>query len=199
MLLDSNILIYAAQPEHAELRALIAEHAPAVSVISYIEVLGYHKLQEKDRARLEEFFHAAEEVFPLSDRVVQQAVGLRQQRRMSLGGWHSPSSMSAAPPFRGSPPTRSSTWMLWFPPPMTCPLQSSSSSGSDTFTGAISESLYSEAFRGPAHLLCEYAALKCSLAERSRDDREAYGQAKSAFVEEITRAAAGEQRTIGDH
>ena len=49
MLLDSNIIIYAAQPEHAALRQFIETHTPAVSVISYIEVLGYHKLTEDDR------------------------------------------------------------------------------------------------------------------------------------------------------
>jgi len=42
MLLDSNIIIYAAQAGHATLRQFIAEHTPAVSVISYIEALGYH-------------------------------------------------------------------------------------------------------------------------------------------------------------
>ena len=42
MLLDSNIIIYSAQPEHAQLRELIAENAPAVSALSYLEVLGYH-------------------------------------------------------------------------------------------------------------------------------------------------------------
>jgi predicted nucleic acid-binding protein len=84
MLLDSNILIYAAQPEHANLRQFIAEHAPAVSVISYIEVLGFHRLQESERGLLEQFFAVAE-VLPLSDAVVQRAVQLRQQRRMSLG------------------------------------------------------------------------------------------------------------------
>ena len=40
MLIDSNIIIYAAKSEHATLRAFIAEHTPAVSAISYIEVLG---------------------------------------------------------------------------------------------------------------------------------------------------------------
>jgi hypothetical protein len=44
MILDSNIIIYAAQREHQFLRDCIAEHAPAVSAISYVEVLGYHKL-----------------------------------------------------------------------------------------------------------------------------------------------------------
>jgi hypothetical protein len=48
MLLDSNIIIYAAQPEHITLRQFVADHAPAVSVISYIEVLGYHRLSEEE-------------------------------------------------------------------------------------------------------------------------------------------------------
>lgn len=84
MLLDSNIIIYAAQPMHAALRGFVAEHAPAASVISQIEVLGYHGLEEEDKARLENFF-AATELFPLSASVVQQAIRLRQDRRMSLG------------------------------------------------------------------------------------------------------------------
>ena len=44
MLLDSNVIIYAARPEYAALREFIEAEAPAVSVISRIEVLGYHKL-----------------------------------------------------------------------------------------------------------------------------------------------------------
>jgi len=84
MLLDSNIIIYAAQPDRADLRQFIAEYAPAVSVVSYIEVLGYHQLSEPEQQFLEQFFQAAQ-VLPLSDVVVQQAVKLRQQRKMSLG------------------------------------------------------------------------------------------------------------------
>ena len=84
MLLDSNIIIYAAQPEHAALRQFITEHAPVVSVISYVEVLGYHRLTAAERTLLEQFFKATE-ILPLSDNVIQQAIQLRQQRRMSLG------------------------------------------------------------------------------------------------------------------
>ena len=84
MLLDSNIIIYAAQPEHATLRQFIETHAPAVSVVSYIEVLGYHKLTEEDRQFLEQFFQTAERL-PLSEAVVQWAVKLRQRRKMNLG------------------------------------------------------------------------------------------------------------------
>lgn len=84
MLLDSNIIIYAAQPEHADLRAFIAEHAPAVSAISVVEVLGFHRLTKEDRVHFEEFFRASR-VLRVSDAVVEWAVGLRQTRRMSLG------------------------------------------------------------------------------------------------------------------
>jgi toxin FitB len=84
MLLDSNIIIYAAQPEHTALRQFITDHAPAVSVISYIEVLGYHRLSEEEHQFLERFFQAAE-VLSLSDAVVQWAIRLRQRRRMTLG------------------------------------------------------------------------------------------------------------------
>lgn len=48
MLLDSNIIIYAAKPEHGELRRFIAENEPSVSVVSFVEVVGYHRLRSAD-------------------------------------------------------------------------------------------------------------------------------------------------------
>jgi predicted nucleic acid-binding protein len=63
MLLDSNIIIYASQPEHAKLRQFIAKHAPAVSAVSFVEVLGYHKLATSQRRDFEQFF-AASTVLP---------------------------------------------------------------------------------------------------------------------------------------
>lgn len=59
MLLESNIIIYAAQPEHAELRRFIAAHSPAVSAVSYVEVLGYYRLTALDRAHFKDFFSTA--------------------------------------------------------------------------------------------------------------------------------------------
>lgn len=86
MLLDSNIVIYAArpEPEYETVRAFIEQHAPAVSAVSRVETLGYHRLTEQDQVFLEEFFAAAE-ILPISDAVIEEAVQLRQQRRMSLG------------------------------------------------------------------------------------------------------------------
>lgn len=84
MLLDSNVIIYAALPEHQALRDFIAEHSPRVSIISKIETLGYHDLQEVERRFLEAFFDAAEPI-PVTDAVVEVAIWLRQAKRMSLG------------------------------------------------------------------------------------------------------------------
>ncbi|HEY52464.1 MAG TPA: type II toxin-antitoxin system VapC family toxin [Caldilineae bacterium] len=84
MLLDSNIIIYAAKPEYGALRNFIAIHAPAVSAISAVEVLGYHRLTELERLYFEEFFAAAS-VLQLSEEVIEQAIKLRQIRKISLG------------------------------------------------------------------------------------------------------------------
>lgn len=84
MLLDSNIIIYASQPDYAQLREFIAEHNPLVSVVSYIEVLGYHRHPPEQLALYEAFFANAE-VLPISMAIVEVAVALRQQRRMTLG------------------------------------------------------------------------------------------------------------------
>ena len=84
MLIDSNIIIYATHPDHEDLRRLIEEQAPFVSAVSYVEVLGYHKLREQERTYLEIFFEEAR-VLPLSQEVLDQAVLLRQHRKMTLG------------------------------------------------------------------------------------------------------------------
>lgn len=84
MLLDSNIIIYSVQPAHAALRTFIATNSPAVSAISYVEVLGFHRLSVADRTAFERFFKIAP-ILPLDQRVLDHAVSLRQLRRMSLG------------------------------------------------------------------------------------------------------------------
>ena len=84
MLIDSNIIIYAAKAEYAMLRQFIAEQAPVVSAVSYVEVLGYHGLTEQERRHFEAFFSVAT-VLPLSKPVLEQAVKLRQLRKMLLG------------------------------------------------------------------------------------------------------------------
>ncbi len=52
MLLDSNILIYAADPGYDHLRQFIAKIEPVASVISKVEVLGYQKLSLRSELNL---------------------------------------------------------------------------------------------------------------------------------------------------
>lgn len=51
-LIDSNIIIYAARPANAVLRSWIEAESPAVSAISVVEVLGYHKLSIAEKTIL---------------------------------------------------------------------------------------------------------------------------------------------------
>ncbi len=84
MLIDSNIIIYAAQLEHEFLREFITKNSPYVSALSYLEVLGYHKLTDNDKAYFEDFFKASE-ILPISQPIIDQAVKLKQIKKMSLG------------------------------------------------------------------------------------------------------------------
>lgn len=84
MLLDSNLIIYAAQPAGEALRTYIAREVPYVSVVSKVETLGYPDLTENEERYLEEFFEAAA-VLGVSQPVIAEAILRRQQRRMSLG------------------------------------------------------------------------------------------------------------------
>lgn len=84
MLIDSNIIIYAAQPQHANLRRFIAQHTPVVSAISYVEVLGYHKLSPAEKQAFELFF-AATTILPIITPILETVVKLRQQQKITLG------------------------------------------------------------------------------------------------------------------
>ncbi len=53
MILDSNLIIYAAKPEYPGLRRLIAARSPVVSAVSKVEVLGYYRLCQDDRRQFE--------------------------------------------------------------------------------------------------------------------------------------------------
>lgn len=85
MLFDSNIIIYSSQQHNRDLlRFILGITQRSVSIVSYIEELGYHSLVERERQSLDRFFQDAE-ILPLTDTITQQAVALRQQRRMGLG------------------------------------------------------------------------------------------------------------------
>lgn len=84
MILDSNIIIYSTKPEYDFLRGFIAENSPSVSAVSYVEVLGYHKLADEEKELLEEFFDSTR-ILPISKDIIIKAVELRQSKKMTLG------------------------------------------------------------------------------------------------------------------
>ena len=84
MLLDSNLLIYAAKPEYRHLLDFMQGQPISVSAISKVEVLGYPLLTNEERRCFEGFFREFV-VLPISDEIIDAAIGLRQQRKMPLG------------------------------------------------------------------------------------------------------------------
>ena len=84
MLVDSNILIYATKPEHAELRQWLLDALPKASIISKVEILGYHKLQPAGKVALTELLNNLDVVY-LTPASYEIAIQLRQQRKLTLG------------------------------------------------------------------------------------------------------------------
>jgi toxin FitB len=82
-LLDSNIIIYATDPENEWLRIWLEAEPFAISQISQIEVLGYHQITPEEIKDLQEFLYSSN-VLPVSGEAVNKAIALRQQRKMSL-------------------------------------------------------------------------------------------------------------------
>ena len=84
MLLDSNIVIYAAEPKYNEVREFISQHKSHVSVISKVEVLGYHLLTIENKNKLETLFNSLT-IISLDNDIIAKSISLRQERKMSLG------------------------------------------------------------------------------------------------------------------
>jgi toxin FitB len=84
MLLDSNLIIYASKPGYDTLRDWMSNQPIVVSAITQLEVLGYHRLTNTERDFFVNFF-ASLPILAISPEVINQAIALRQQRKMSLG------------------------------------------------------------------------------------------------------------------
>ena len=84
MLLDSNIIIYAAQPQYESLRNWMGETDRSISLISQVEVLGYHNLSVSEKMFFDGFFDNFR-TLPIDEAIIEKATKLRQQKKMSLG------------------------------------------------------------------------------------------------------------------
>ncbi|WKN40744.1 type II toxin-antitoxin system VapC family toxin [Tunicatimonas pelagia] len=84
VLVDSNIIIYGIHPDYQSVRDYLAQQEIAVSDITFIEVLGFHALTEKDEKKLKQLFSVCHR-YGLDAKVIEQAINLRQQKKISLG------------------------------------------------------------------------------------------------------------------
>lgn len=84
ILLDSNIIIYAAQPSHHKLRKWLGTQIYTVSDLSRLEVMGYYLLSENEITYFAHFFNRCI-LFPISKEIIETAIQLRRNHNMSLG------------------------------------------------------------------------------------------------------------------
>ncbi len=82
-LIDSNILIHAAKPEHTSLKNLLSGGNVAVSNISKLEVLGYHKITEEQKTFFKAIFTLVQ-IIQVDDDVIEEAIKLRSAKNMSV-------------------------------------------------------------------------------------------------------------------
>ncbi|QOV91138.1 type II toxin-antitoxin system VapC family toxin [Humisphaera borealis] len=84
VVIDSNIIIYAAKDPGGVFGKFLATASFAFSVVTRIEVLGFPKLTEAERDALQQLLQSGSEL-PLSEDIADRAIALRQSRSMSLG------------------------------------------------------------------------------------------------------------------
>ncbi|MEY2427848.1 MAG: hypothetical protein QOJ40_733 [Verrucomicrobiota bacterium] len=83
MLLDSNILIYAATQPTPIIEALVTSEENAVASVVQIEVYGFTCLKPEEKAALDVLFRRLT-VHPLDTVVIERAIALRQQKAMGV-------------------------------------------------------------------------------------------------------------------
>jgi hypothetical protein len=83
VLLDSNILIYAANQSAPEIEALATAADSAVASVTQIEVYGFTGLKPEEEAALDILFRRLT-VHPLDAAVIERAIALRQESKMGL-------------------------------------------------------------------------------------------------------------------
>jgi toxin FitB len=82
-IIDSNIIIYSANPEYSFLRKYFISEEYFVASISVIEVLGYYKLVAADKKYFDAIFKSIP-IIPLTDSIIHEAVAIRQTHNISV-------------------------------------------------------------------------------------------------------------------
>ncbi len=82
-IIDSNIIIYSANPKLSFLRQYFTSANHCVASISIIEVLGYYKLDTADKKYFDALFKYVT-IIPLTDIIIHEAVAIRQANNLTL-------------------------------------------------------------------------------------------------------------------
>lgn len=83
ILIDTNLIIYSQNANYAALSELLRTQKFGVSSITKLETLGYHKITKESKRWFTDFF-ASIPVFPATDKVIDKAILLKQQKKMSV-------------------------------------------------------------------------------------------------------------------
>ncbi len=83
-LLDTNIIIYIADPTFIWLREWVEQQTFQCSVITRIEALGYPQLNEEEALDIDSTF-TAETLISIDRAIEDRAIAIRRQRKIRLG------------------------------------------------------------------------------------------------------------------
>jgi toxin FitB len=84
MLLDTNIVIYACQPEGRWLSPWTSHPDTAIASVTRVESLGFAGITSTEDFAIRDFLLKSL-TYPLDDDIIERAIALRQQKRMKLG------------------------------------------------------------------------------------------------------------------
>lgn len=83
ILIDSNILIYSAEAKYRYLRDILKQENVFVSIITKLEVLGYHRITPEQITYFKAIFRVVE-ILQIDDALIGQAISYRQKKSMSV-------------------------------------------------------------------------------------------------------------------
>ena len=84
MLLDTNIVIHACQPGGEWLAPWTTHPDAAIASVTRIEALGFAGISPEEETAILDFIYTSP-IYALDDEVIEQAIQLRQQKKMKLG------------------------------------------------------------------------------------------------------------------
>ena len=83
-LIDTNLIIYSAQPNFHWLLPTIKTNDSAVAIITRIEVLGFSNIQPREEAFFVRYFSNIQQ-YSLNEDIILKAIELRQRKKIKLG------------------------------------------------------------------------------------------------------------------